>query len=298
MTSLTQCPGNILYMSPEALDEGKSYTGKLDTFSFGVIVIQILTRQFPNPTERFRRLRTRRCNREIRVLIPDTERRQNHLQLISDTHSLKLIAIQCLQKESERPSAVELREMLCESKKKPQYVESACDDQTQTSSLIQQLQQQLQGQRMLTDDTREASDRQAGSKTASGLQRTMSERMIKIQQPEQRERPYGTLPQLKRTPHSLPASALGNISKMTWRKGKKAPERMKRGAVAVHENTAYFRPWNSNRLYLYQNIRGYEQWVRQPDNPNRLFSLTVIDGLLTSVGGFCDGYTNTLLSLT
>jgi hypothetical protein len=126
----------------------------------------------------------------------------------------------------------------------------------------------------------------------------MSERMIKIQQPEQRERPSGTLPQLKHTTHSLPASALGNISKMTWRKGKKAPERMKRGAVAVHGNTAYFRPWNSHRLYLYQNIRGYEQWVRQPDNPNRLFSLTVIDGLLTSVGGFCDGYTNTLLSLT
>ena len=327
MTALTMCPGNVLYMSPEALDEAKSYNAKLDIFSFGVIVIQILTRQFPNPTERFRRLRNRRCSREIRVLIPDMERRQNHLQLISDTHALKLIAIQCLQKESERPSAVELCEMLCESKKTPQYTESACDDQTQTSSLVQQLQQQLQGQRMLTDDTREASecqagsktasdlqqsmserminiqqpeqrDHQAGSKTASDLQQSMSERMIKIQQPEQRERPSGAIPQLKHTPHSLPSSALGNISKMTWRKGKKAPERMKRGAVVVHGNTAYFRPWNSNRLYLYRNIRGYEQWVRQPDNPNRLFSLTVIDGLLTSVGGFCDGYTNTLLSLT
>ena len=48
------CPGNVLYMSPEALDEAKTYTAKLDVFSFDVIAIQILTRQFPNPTDRFR----------------------------------------------------------------------------------------------------------------------------------------------------------------------------------------------------------------------------------------------------
>ena len=54
MTALTLCPGNVLYMSPEALDEAKTYTAKLDVFSFGVIVIQILTRQFPNSTDRFR----------------------------------------------------------------------------------------------------------------------------------------------------------------------------------------------------------------------------------------------------
>ena len=52
MTALTLCPGNVLYMAPEALDEAKSYTAKLDVFAFGVIVIQILTKQFPNPTDR------------------------------------------------------------------------------------------------------------------------------------------------------------------------------------------------------------------------------------------------------
>ena len=53
MTVLTLCPGNVLYMSPEALDEAKSYTPKLDIFSFGVIVIQILTRLIPKPTDCF-----------------------------------------------------------------------------------------------------------------------------------------------------------------------------------------------------------------------------------------------------
>ena len=36
-------------MSPEALDEPPSYTKKLDSFSFGVLAVQIMTRQFPDP---------------------------------------------------------------------------------------------------------------------------------------------------------------------------------------------------------------------------------------------------------
>ena len=125
MTALTLCPGNLLYMSPEALDEAKSYTAKLDIFSFGVIVIQILTRQFPNPTDRFRTVHVPQLNdEEVRVLIPETERRQAHLQLIPDTHSLKPLALQCLKKEMQRPSALQLSERLSELKQAPQYTES------------------------------------------------------------------------------------------------------------------------------------------------------------------------------
>ena len=85
MTALTLCPGNLLYMSPEALDEAKSHTAKLDIFSFGVIVIQILTRQFPNPTDRFHTIPStynkekgeesdEEERREICQVIPETER--------------------------------------------------------------------------------------------------------------------------------------------------------------------------------------------------------------------------------
>ena len=90
-----------------------------------------------------------------------------------------------------------------------------------------------------------------------------------------------------------------DVSKMTWREGKKAPEEMKRGAAVVDGNTAYFRPGGLSRVYSYQNILGNEQWSRLPDNPNKGFSLAVIDGLLTSVGGWNSrGPTNTLLSVT
>ena len=70
MTALTLCPGNVLYMSPEALDEAKSYTAKLDIFSFGVIVIQILTMLFPKPTDCFLIVRMQQSEeeeREVRI---------------------------------------------------------------------------------------------------------------------------------------------------------------------------------------------------------------------------------------
>ena len=86
-----------------------------------------------------------------------------------------------------------------------------------------------------------------------------------------------------------------DISKMTWRMGGNAPEKMFRGAAVVHGNTAYISPLNSKSVYSYQNILGKEQL---PDNHNINFGLAIIDGLLTSVGGFNNDYTNTLLSLT
>ena len=146
MTALTLCPGNVLYMSPEALDEAKAYTSKLDMFSFGVIVIQILTRQFPSPSERFRNIHVVGVDKNVRELIPETERRASHLNLITDTHSLKPLALQCLQKERERPSALWISGRLSELKQASQYTESmrCCGD-------IQQLKQQLQDQISLSE---------------------------------------------------------------------------------------------------------------------------------------------------
>ena len=66
-----------------------------------------------------------------------------------------------------------------------------------------------------------------------------------------------------------------------------APEEMQTGSAVVHGNTAYF---GSNKVYSYQNVLGKEQWSPLPDNPNRAFGLSVIDGLFT-------GDISTLLNL-
>ena len=42
--TFTMCPGTDVYMPPEAVQEKPVYTEKIDCFSFGVIVVQIITR--------------------------------------------------------------------------------------------------------------------------------------------------------------------------------------------------------------------------------------------------------------
>ncbi|CAI8032244.1 Dual specificity protein kinase shkC, partial [Geodia barretti] len=175
MTALTLCPGNVLYMSPEALDEAKSYTSKLDVFSFGVIVVQILTRQFPNPTDRFRLVSVPQFKEQVRVLVPDAERRQAHLRLIANSHALKPLALQCLKKmENERPSAHQLSERLSELKQSSGFTESR--EQAEHSSEIEQLQLQLQGQRILTNTTVARNREQI-----TGLENVIRERDREIQ---------------------------------------------------------------------------------------------------------------------
>ncbi len=60
LATMTTCPGTPAFMSPEALNKPPVYTDKLDNFSFGVLIVQITTRQFPKPTDRF-----------VNVQIPD-----------------------------------------------------------------------------------------------------------------------------------------------------------------------------------------------------------------------------------
>ena len=129
MTPLTQCPGNLLYMSPEALDEAPSYTKKLDVFSLGVLVVQILTRQFPNPTARFKVMDVshdpRFSSKTVNEPVMETERRREHLDLIHDSHPLKDFALKCLNNvDKARPTALELCSMIEDMKQSRQYRES------------------------------------------------------------------------------------------------------------------------------------------------------------------------------
>ena len=101
----TLCPGNVVYMPPEALDAPPKYTDKLDVFSFGVIIVQILTRKFPSPTsERFEVVAMPNDSRftegYARNAIPEITRRESHLKLISNSHPLKKHAVSCLNNNS------------------------------------------------------------------------------------------------------------------------------------------------------------------------------------------------------
>ena len=164
LTPLTLCPGTTVYMSPEALGESPTYTDKLDSFSLGVLSIQIMTRQFPDPGNRFKIIKIndpRAPSGRVQVEVPETQRRQSHIGLIDPAHPLLPVALNCLKdRDRERPSCHELCGHMSTLKASSKYTESVQQSQVNTkptqsanresrereiqqSQQIQDLQQQL-----------------------------------------------------------------------------------------------------------------------------------------------------------
>ena len=78
--------------------------------------------------------------------------------------------------------------------------------------------------------------------------------------------------------------------KLRWREGEKAPCAMSRCCDAVvHNDSAYFKLYDSrDKVYAYHISSS--SWSLTPDTPYNGFALAVIDGLLTTIGGFIGGY--------
>ena len=140
-TPLTMCPGTLVYMPPEATKDQSVYSSKIDCFSFGVLEIQIMTRQFPDPGPATRMVEDPRYPTDrLQLVIPDNERRKSHIDLVDPTHALLPTAISCLSySEEDRPSAQDLCQQLATFKETPRYTQSA-----QQAQEILELQQQLQ----------------------------------------------------------------------------------------------------------------------------------------------------------
>ena len=124
----TYCPGNICYMSPEALLDPPNYTTKLDVFSCGVLLVQLVTRIWPNPKPRMHRVHVNDPNfrsQQVLVVVPELERRREHLDLVPPTHPLRQLALNCIEdKEEERPTAEQLCSDLVALKESAAYQES------------------------------------------------------------------------------------------------------------------------------------------------------------------------------
>ena len=115
--SLTQAPGTVVYMPPEALEPDANYDTKLDIFSFGNLALFTLTQVFPvlkAPTY-LDRSATRRIARS------EIERRVDYIQQIRDKfgqqHVLVSIVEHCLKDFPEyRPPIEEVVQQLEEAK--------------------------------------------------------------------------------------------------------------------------------------------------------------------------------------
>ena len=118
----TICPGTDVYMPPEAVQDKPVYTEKIDCFSFGVIAVQTLIREFPKPGDRMMTVHDPRYPRPLKMSVPEIERRQNHISRVDPNHPLLPIALDCLKDaDGERPSAQQLCERLAALKESAKY---------------------------------------------------------------------------------------------------------------------------------------------------------------------------------
>ena len=126
--TFTMCPGTNVYMPPEAVDENPVYllyTEKIDCFSFGVLIVQVLTRKFPRPGDRQVTVNDPRYPRKLRMSVPEIERRQNHISQVDQNHPLLQIALDCLKDtDIERPSAQQLCTRVAGLKESEEYAKS------------------------------------------------------------------------------------------------------------------------------------------------------------------------------
>ena len=125
----TMCPGTDVYMPPEAVQDKPLYSEKIDCFSFGVITVQILTRQFPKPGDRYQNVELNHpglpTGTPLLVRVPEVNRRQNHVSEVDPNHPLLPVTLDCLKdNEKERPSAQQLCERVAVLKQLPKYSDS------------------------------------------------------------------------------------------------------------------------------------------------------------------------------
>ena len=97
----TEAPGCIVYMPPECLGNRPRFTAQGDTFSFGVVMLQVSTQKPPS------------CGLENIRAKPEIERRADDLSKLSDDHPLKSLIIACLDDDpNRRPDMREVHSLL------------------------------------------------------------------------------------------------------------------------------------------------------------------------------------------
>ena len=337
--TLTQCPGTEVYMPPEALREPPVYTKNMDCFSFGVLVVQTQTRLYPNPGPRNRVVTFPASpTGRIEMPIIDIERRKEQIDMISPAHPLLPVATECLKYDQEdRPSAQQLCEQLAALKEAPQYSESkqrvqessspVGNDTTDKDRTIRELHQQVQEKdhvirdnaqviqekdhvisetvRLLRDSNRQLQDNE---QVVAEFQQILAQREKEIRDLREclsaRDSDINDLQrQLQHLRVDQPQAKVDSKMaekrsiKLRWRDGGRAQEDMVAGSCTVNGHMTYLRDSLSDDVHAHNSATG--KWNKLPECPHTYFTLVVVNGVLTAVGGWNSSLndTNKLLSL-
>ena len=319
---LTYLPGTEAYMPPEAFLEPPEYTNKLDCFSLGVLGIQIITRKFPTPGPRRKQISIPKTRQILigraEVFVREVDRRNAHIALIDSTHPLLRISLDCLKDDRDRPTAEYLCSQLSTLKQSQRYQESAGHREALTSAALKEQVDQLQHE--LEQVTKKA---KASEEIVGNFQQNLEHVVIDFQQRlEQKDETIREKDEALRAKdetlrsmnevccqqekriHDLQQSQevgqgwqmVRETIKLEWKEGTSSPVETWGEATAVDGKIGYFCDGVSNSEILRYDSETEEWSILKC--PKKFFSVAVVNGLLTAIGGKHSGKdTKTLLSL-
>ena len=317
LTPLTLRLGTVVYMSPEALNDQPVYTDKLDSFSFGVLCVQIMTRQFPNPGEQVTIVENPFYSADtIKMPVSEVERRQSHIKLINQAHPLLLVALKCLKdQEGDRPSTRELCHFISELKRSQYTASMQRSQEGSVHSLsenelgeIKKMQQKhAQQTRQIQDLHQQLLSKDDQLKTLGNQLRVKEQEVQQQFQQIIRLRNLLTADQLQSLQQFTPKDEekaskddrrhQKEVSiKLKCRDGGKAPCEIWGEVTAVDGNIAYYgcSPLGKE-VYSYDSSS--KKWSELPKCPNYGFSLALVSGSSLQLVGRCPTKRLPILSL-
>lgn len=314
------CPGTLVYMPPEALQSQPIYSSMLDTFSFGVLLIQILTRLWPKPGESTVPLiGAGPGGTDSVVPVKEVVRRGNHISMINPHHPLLQLALYCIKDaEEERPVFSELCDRISEQKDLPEYKESQIENPSHLGpkpNLPPVGADPVRDQRI--------SELQDNVKQLQSVIDTLDSEMIQLRFAIEKKDAMieqlgvGRPPVITRDPvpptyrgtqppssHSNPTQASPHLSTPDFKVGTKnlrwypctrVPVPLYGGSAVTIRNRLYVNGQGINGVYEFNPE--HNTWSELPPAPTASFALVVIEGILTTVGGYTrQSYTNALYS--
>ena len=114
LKNLSNVPGTLLYMPPEALHDEARYNTKLDIFSYGQLALFTAAQTFPSSLLPFNYYGTRPSGgRKPLLARTEVERRRKYFDILGDQHPLTNLIETCLDNEpEERPKATRIETQL------------------------------------------------------------------------------------------------------------------------------------------------------------------------------------------
>ena len=328
----TYCPGTNGYMSPEALADTPNYTTKLDVFSCGVLLVQLVTRTWPNPGPRMHTIQIndpRIPSGQVHVTVSELERRREHLDLVPPTHPFRQLALNCIKdKEEERPTAEQLCSDLVALKESAAYRDSlqqAPEDVAVWAppARDQEVEQQLRGRESRVEElTRKVQqlhlEKEEDTTYKEELQRQMQAKIEEIHQLHHQLQQRGkqlvidlqqSVEQKDAEIQAKDCSLQEKIRelqqmvrevRLKWRNGPPASDKTYGYSVAVSKDMVYCSMGDSPKVLMFNS--GTKQWSDLPRCPKVYFAIAVVNGQLTAIGGWQSDRgvqnANTLLSLS